>query len=226
MDKQILLFYGMLALAVLLTRIPYAGRFLRVSGTLFHEAGHVLVALLLGQKVKSVSLFEDLSGEAVTAGSKGWGRFWVALAGYPFASFAAWFVFYLLHHGEAMFVLMAFALLAFIFLVLYVRNGFGVFWCLTIITLTAAVLYYFNAEIQYGYALVLAMLLLADSTISPFVLLVIAFQNPGRAGDASNLRKMTGLPELFWAAVFMIISAWFTYRVLADFFPFLNNWLS
>ena len=226
MDSKVLLFYGMLALAVIITRIPFLGKFLRVSGTLFHEAGHVLVALLLGHRVKSVSLFEDLSGEAVTAGSKGWGRFLVAFAGYPFASFAACLVFYLLYHGEARFVLMTIASLTLVFLVFYVRNGFGIFWCLAIITLTAAVLYYFDAEIAYGYALLLAMLLLADSMISPLVLLVIAYKMPGRAGDASNLRKMTGLPELLWAFIFVLISAWFTYKVLADFFPFLNRWFS
>lgn len=78
MDKDILVFYGMLAFAIILTRIPYVGKFFRVTGTLFHEAGHVWVALLLGHRVKSVSLSEDLSGEAITAGSKGWGRFFIA----------------------------------------------------------------------------------------------------------------------------------------------------
>ncbi|MEJ5303972.1 MAG: M50 family metallopeptidase [Bacteroidales bacterium] len=226
MDKDILVFYGMLAFAIILTRIPYVGKFFRVTGTLFHEAGHVWVALLLGHRVKSVSLFEDLSGEAITAGSKGWGRFFIAFGGYPFASVSAWFVFYLLHHGEFNIVLIAFAILILLFLIFYVRNGFGIFWCLTLLTLTALILYYFDPEVRFAYALLLAMLLLADSFISPLVLLIIAFKTPARAGDAYNLKKMTGLPEFFWAFIFVITSAWLTFRVIASFFPFLNHWLS
>ncbi len=226
MDNNILIFYAMLAFAIILTRIPYLGKFFRVTGTLFHEAGHVLLALLVGHKVKSVSLFENLSGEAITAGNKGWRRILVAFAGYPFASISAWLLFYVLYHHLAGAFLIGFLCFSLLFLVFFVRNGFGVFWCLTVVTMTAAIYYYLSPEFHYGFALLLAMLLLADSFISPIVLLIVAFKTPGRAGDASNLQKATGIPEIFWTLIFVLISSWFTYRVVANFFPYLNSWLS
>ncbi|MGC8864701.1 MAG: M50 family metallopeptidase [Bacteroidales bacterium] len=226
MDNQVLFFYAMLALAVVLTRIPYIGRFIRVIGTLVHETGHVVAAFIVGHQVKTVSLFDDLSGEAVTAGAKGWRKLGVAFAGYPFASLSAWMVFWLLYHHMEQWVLMVSLLLALFLLLLYIRNGFGIFWSLTFIALTAVILFYAHKEVQYGYALVLAMLLLADSLASPFVLLLIALKNPAGAGDATNLRKLTHVPELFWALLFALISTWITYQIISHFFPYLNTWLT
>lgn len=226
MENQVLLFYGMLAVAVILTRIPYVGRFLRVTGTLFHETGHVLVALIIGHRVKNVSLFEDLSGEAVTAGTQGWKRFGIALAGYPFASLSAWLIFWMLYHRMENTALLVYALLTLFLLLLYIRNGFGIFWSLAFIVLTAVVLFYARSDVRFGYALVLTMLLLADSITSPIILLLIAWKNPTKAGDAANLRKLTGVPELFWALLFTLFSGWLAYQTISRFFPYLNQWLS
>ena len=75
-------FYVMLAGCVGLLYLPVVGRYLRMLATMVHEGGHVLVALLLGEKPQKVGLFRDTSGVALVETTAKWKALLVSMAGY------------------------------------------------------------------------------------------------------------------------------------------------
>lgn len=218
-QEHALLFYGLLCVAVVILRIPYIGKFLRVINTMFHESGHAIAALLLNGKVHRIELFSDLSGTAVTTTGNKPARVVVSLSGYLFASIAAWFVFYLLYHGQGRILLYLFSVMALLNVILFVRNSFGIFWLLGFIVLNAAGLYYFGETARYALALVWAMFLLGDSVVSAFIVLYISATKPKSSGDANNLRQFTHLPAFFWGLGFAGFAVFIFWQVITSFFP-------
>jgi hypothetical protein len=218
-QEHALLFYGLLCLAVIIVRIPYIGKYIRVINTMVHETGHALAALLLNGKVHRIELFSDLSGTAVTSTGNKPARMIVSLSGYTFASLAAWFVFFLLYHRQGHIILYLFSAMAFLNIILFVRNTFGIFWLLGFIALNAGGLFYFTDTARYALALVWAMLLLGESVVSALVVLYISATKPKSSGDAYNLQQFTHLPALFWALGFAAFSLLILWQVIASFFP-------
>lgn len=56
------------------------------------------------------------------------------------------------------------------------------------------------------YYLLLAFLTLEESVMGSLFLVYAAAVSPSRAGDASNLARMTPIPAIFWATLFFIFS--------------------
>jgi hypothetical protein len=56
------------------------------------------------------------------------------------------------------------------------------------------------------YYLLVAFVSLEESVVGPVGLLMMAFNHPGRAGDASSLAQATGVPAPLWGVVFVIIA--------------------
>src|SRR5690625_5409898 len=70
--------------AFVLTWSPFGYRLVRHLATLLHEAGHALVAVLVGRKLRGIRLHSDTSGLTLSRGKPtGPGMVATLLAGYP-----------------------------------------------------------------------------------------------------------------------------------------------
>ena len=72
---------GLALLVVLVGGTPW--RFARNGGTIVHEAGHALAAVLVGRRLQGIKLHSDTSGVTVSRGKpEGPGMAFTAMAGY------------------------------------------------------------------------------------------------------------------------------------------------
>ncbi|GGF83393.1 hypothetical protein GCM10010912_30650 [Paenibacillus albidus] len=195
--KTILILTGS---AVLTRFIPFSSLF-RNLDTMIHEFGHALVTLLLSGNVLRIELYANHSGVTYSAVQAGGRSILIALAGYPLASLFALLLFYLYRKGHQNWGLWLASAVALIMLVLYVRGGFGMLWLAGFIALNVAMLVLWPKISRYYY-LLLAFLTLEESVVSPLYLVWAAIAAPSRAGDASNLARLTPVPALLWALLF------------------------
>lgn len=195
-----------LTLAAILTRLIPFSEFFRNVDTLIHELFHAVTALLLSGEVMFIHLYADQSGLAYTSYSSVWKGALISLAGYAGSSLFAVLLFGLhaRKREKAGLILMAFV--AVLALALFVRNGYGMAWCAGFAMLTVAILAYNRPWLSRIYYLLIAFICLVESVISSLILLAIAAQNPGAAGDAANLSRFTDVPALFWAGFFVVFS--------------------
>lgn len=208
-------FYGCLALAAVLSAIPFIGKFLNVFNTMIHESGHAVMALFTGGGVMQIKLSADTSGAAQTK-SKYWlGKLLTSLAGYPASAITAWFFFWLIEQNKYIYVCYVVESLILINLILWVRNTFGIIWLLVMGTLTFIVFIYGNNLVHYYYACCCAAILLFQSIYSSLVLVNISIKDANKAGDAKNLKDFTFIPAVIWAILFLIFVLWISYRILA-----------
>lgn len=194
-----------LAGSALLTRfIPFSSLF-RNLDTMIHEFGHALVTLLLSGKVLRIELYANHSGVTYSAIQAGGRAILVSLAGYPLASLFSLLLFYLYAKGRHQWGLVLATGVAVIMLLLYVRGGFGVLWLSGFIVLNVAMVVFWKKVSKYYY-LLLAFLTLEESVTGTLYLLSLAIISPDRAGDASNLARLTPLPAVVWTLLFFGLS--------------------
>lgn len=217
--NQTMITYASLLGALLLLRIPYIGKILRVTNTLVHEFGHVLVALLTGGKVTKVELFSDVSGTTQTINSGKFGGILTALSGYPFASLFALLTAWLIHINHpkwVVIILMAFALISLIF---YVRNIYGFIWLVAFLFIAGWLASKGTFNQIHIVATGFMLILLADSTLSSVELLVISATQPNKSGDAKVLEKATHIPAVIYGLLFSILSVASAFAAIWYFFP-------
>lgn len=217
------LFYLLILLSIILTRIPYLGKFFRVINTMIHEFGHASMALILKGEVVKINLFSDTSGNTLTKVNGKFSTFLVSISGYPFSSIVAFFIFYLINNSFTIFAIIIFMGFALISLILFVRNSYGIIWLLFFLIASGVILQYNSFRILYFWSVFNGSLLLIDSIVSSFVLLKISIQNPSGAGDANNLKKITHLPSWFWAFIFVSINVYIAYITILISFPSIKN---
>ncbi len=213
------IFYTLLASSLVITRLPFIGKFFRVVNTLIHESGHAVMALLLSGNVQRIDLFSDTSGSAFTATKNGFSRFLVSLAGYPASALFAVLCFYFIEHKAANYVVYLLMGIAILNLLFYVRNAYGIFWLLCFIIISGFIIYSDETILIYGFSLLCAFIVLTDAVISGITLLVIAIKTPKNAGDAKNLNESTHLPVVFWALLLLAFSVLCAYKTIWMFFP-------
>ncbi len=210
--------YALPLVVLVINRIPYVGKYLRVVNTLIHESGHALFALLSSGEVYEVELFSDRSGTATTKTNGKFSRFLVALMGYPFGSAFAYLMFYLISQDYIHVVLYIVAIIALLNLAMLVRNTYGVFWLITVIILIMVVVFYSNDIVQYVFTLWLSGVMLFESLYSSIELVIIASKKSKAAGDAYNLERFTGIPAMLWALLFVAQAGVFVYLTIKLFF--------
>ena len=59
-----------------------------------------------------------------------------------------------------------------------------------------------------------AVMILTESVVSSFVLVVLSFKDASKAGDATNLENITHVPAPIWALLFLSYTLWVVYRVV------------
>ncbi|UUZ91101.1 M50 family metallopeptidase [Paenibacillus sp. P25] len=207
----------LLVSAFLTHLIPY-NDFFRNLDTMVHEFGHAVVTLLLSGKVMYIELFSNHSGVTYSQVTRPWSLIPIALAGYMTASLFALFLFRRRAKDRQRFGLQVATVIAIISLIFFVRNEFGVMWVIGFIILNTLMLAFMPRFISDIYYLLIAFLTLEESVFGPFSLILYAMQDPAKAGDATNLAKVTPIPSIGWAVIFTVFALWCAMRALRWFF--------
>ena len=192
--------------ALVLTWSTFGYRVVRHLATLFHEAGHALISVLVGRKLRGIRLHSDTSGLTLSRGKPtGPGMVATLLAGYPAPAVVGLAGAWLVSSGYAAAMLWALVLLCALMLV-FIRNFYGL-WVVLITGGGVAVLSWTaSGEIISitAYLLVWSLLLVAPRAV---VALQRSRRRPqsGTLSDADQLARLTRLPAGFWIAVFWLI---------------------
>ena len=206
------LLYYLIALAFLLPRIPYVGKFFNIINTLVHELGHALMALVLQGQVIRIQVFSDTSGVTLTKSNNKFTSIMVSLAGYPFAAAAGLACSYLLSVGYEKWILYGLSILFLFMLFLWIRNAYGVIWTLLFIGLNAFLCFHVEDDIYWKTATwFYTLMILIESVWSSLVLLYLSVRDPKGSGDAANLSQFTHIPAVIWGILFAGFSGWMAY---------------
>lgn len=209
-----------LVLAIILTKLPIAGKYFAVANTLIHEVGHQLASILTLGKAHEIHLFSNTEGVAYSSHQFWIGKFITGLAGYVFSSFMACTFFFLIFKGRYSVVIYILLAILGVSLLFWVRNVYGFFW---IITFTAAFVWLlWKAEgliIEY-VVLFLVSIIFIESITSAFEIMYISFKTPLQAGDATSLARLTLLiPAQAWGILFFVQALYFGWLAMRKFKP-------
>lgn len=218
-----LIFYILLLTALLLTRIPVLGKYFRSVNTLVHEAGHAFVTLLLSGEVIAVNLFADTSGTTVTKAKSKFAQAIIALAGYPASALTGLLCLFLLFHGYYLYILFILTSIALIIMILSLRNMYGLFWAGTFVVLNLLMIYFNNKTLIYTFAAFYSVIIFTDAIISSVVLLVLSIKQSKKAGDATNLQKITKVPAAIWATLMLAFTVFISWLSVINYFPSIKN---
>jgi hypothetical protein len=193
-------------LAVLLSFIPFAGIIVypfRLFVTFIHEGGHALAALLTFGSVEQVRLHLDASGETYTRGGM---PLVVSSAGYLSSTvYGAGLLLLGRQSGRAKAALALTALAIAGLTLLYVRGVFG--WMVGIGLTVGLVLTALAASVRAAHFILsfLAVQCCLNALYDLNTLFFIsAFSNSH--SDARNMQSFTGIPAVFWAIVWLVVS--------------------
>ncbi len=217
--NQSLVFYLLLAVALLLTRIPVAGKYFRSVNTMIHEAAHAFMTLAVSGQIISINLFADTSGSTVTKAKGKFAQFMIAIAGYPFSALMGLLLMFLLSNGNELYILFVLLSVVLILMVLSIRNAYGLFWAISFALINLLLVYFDNKIAINLAATFFTLIILTDSLVSALVLFVLSVRDKKKAGDATNLQKITGIPAAAWAILFSAFSAFMVYLSVIQYFP-------
>ncbi|MBD2844278.1 M50 family metallopeptidase [Paenibacillus sp. IB182496] len=188
---------------LLLTRLLPFSYFFRTLDTMIHEFGHAAATLVLSGSVLAIELNANHSGVTYSLIEPGWRSLLVTLTGYFTASLFAVLLFWLFARRRERSGLIGMTVLAVLMLLLFVHEGYGLVWLIGFSVVNLAVLL-LGRFVRSFYFLLLAFITLEESVLAPLSLLLLAWTDPARAGDASSLARMTWLPAWLWALFFLL----------------------
>ena len=217
--NRILMFYLLLAVALFLTRIPVIGKYFRCVNTMIHEGGHAFTTLLVSGEVIAVNLFADTSGNTITKAKSKFLQFLIAISGYPSSALIGFIFLLLLSKGYHIYILLVLVSLTLLLMMLSIRNAYGMFWAGTFTLINLLLIYFNNPNWIFIAATFFSLIVLVDSVLSSFILLVISIKTPKKAGDASNLEKFTGIPAVVWSVLLLAFSGYMAYLSVTHYFP-------
>ena len=190
-------------LALVLVLLPASWPRVRLGVTVVHEAGHALVGVLVGRRLRSIHLHSDTSGLTVTRGKpRGPGMVAMLAAGYLAPAVLGLVAALLLANGRSVGLLWLLVLLAGA-LILWVRNGYGL---LVLLLGGAGVLlltWYGGSTVQSVAAYLIAWLLLLSAP-RPLVELLTAGRRRGRTSDPDQLAGLTHVPAVLWILLLLL----------------------
>ena len=174
----------------------------RMLVTVCHEAGHAVVALLVGRKLSGIRLHSDTSGLTLSRGRPtGPGMVAVLFAGYPAASVVGLGAAWLAGAGYAVGLLWLLVLLLALMLI-KLRNLYGALVVLATGVLVGLVSWYATPAMAGWLATGLAWLLLLSAP-RPVVELLVS-RSPG--SDAAQLAGLTHVPRVVWTLLWLVLT--------------------
>ncbi len=189
--------------ALVLVLLPATWPRVRLGVTVVHEAGHALVAVLVGRRLRSIRLHSDTSGLTVSRGKpRGPGMVAMLAAGYLAPAVLGLVAALLLANGRSVGLLWLLVVLAGA-LILWVRNGYGL---LVLLLGGAGVLlltWYGDGTVQSVAAYLIAWLLLLAAP-RPLVELLTAGRRRGRTSDPDQLAGLTRVPAVLWILLLLL----------------------
>ncbi len=197
-DPQVVLATGLVALALVL--LPATWPRVRLGVTVVHEAGHAVVAVLVGRRLQGIRLHADTSGLTVSRGRPtGPGMVAMLLAGYlaPAALGVAAALLLAAGRGVAMLWLIVLLLAA---LLVWVRNGYGVATIVVAGVGVGLLTWYAESAVQSAFAYLVAWLLLLAAP-RPVLELIGSGRARRRGSDVDQIARLTRVPGLVscWA---------------------------
>lgn len=199
-DARFVLATGAVALVLVLW--PATWPRVRIGTTIVHEAGHALVAVLVGRRLQGVRLHADTSGVTLSRGRPtGPGMVAMLLAGYLAPAVLGLGAALLLADGRALLLLGSLVALLLLLLV-WVRNGYGLLVVVLVGVGTALVSWYADPRTQSAAALLVAWLLLLAAP-RPLVELLAAGRAGRRGSDPDQLARLTRVPSVLWVLLLL-----------------------
>jgi len=172
------------------------------------------MALILDGSVKKIELFNDASGTTITYTKTKIGGFLVAIIGYPFSSLVSYFVFYLITVGYDKGFLIGISILFFFMLLLWVRNIYGAIWIIAFCSVNGYLICLNNTHYIHIVALLYAVFIAVDAIFSALIILYLSIKQKENAGDATLLKKITGIPAFIWGGLFVGIAGYIFYGIV------------
>lgn len=223
LEKRELIFYLSLIFALILGRVPIVGRLLKSLNTLIHETGHVLSALILSNEVIEVNLFADNTGNTITKSKNKFSNFVISISGYTFSSIVAFLCLVMLYfqkYNLLLFILSSVAILA---LILTIRNTYGIIWVSVLMIINTYVLLLRDDNITALVSTVYTLILWVEALWASIVVFRLSFKTPKKAGDATQLSKLTNISPKFWGFIFLLFAITTSVAGVYYYFPSLIN---
>ncbi len=215
-EKPLYLYLFIVAIFVSM-RIPYIGVAIRVFNTLIHELSHAIIAFITSGKIIKIELSSDTSGSMLSISKNKISLFFTSIAGYPLAATFGYLFFWLVKNHLSTYALYTLFFVHFFVLLLYVRNLFGAIWSICFLALMFYLTWINNIQYIEFTVFVMAVVLSLEALYTPVELLLIALNDPNKAGDAKIMSSVTKIPALFWAFVFVATNGWIVYHSVVDF---------
>ncbi|MGO1054090.1 M50 family metallopeptidase [Crossiella sp. CA198] len=202
--QWVVLVTALVALIVVLANGPWL--LARNVVTIVHEAGHGLIAVLVGRRLSGIRLHSDTSGVTTSRGRPtGLGMILTVLAGYIAPSLLGLGLAALL--GAGMITLLLWVCTALLLLVLImIRNVYGALLLLVTGGALVAVSVLADSAVQAGFAYLVTWFLLIGGVRPVPELQRKRRRGRARDSDADQLARLTGLPGILWVTVFGLVA--------------------
>ncbi|WP_157571107.1 M50 family metallopeptidase [Nocardioides insulae] len=197
----IVLATAMVALA--LVGLPATWPRVRLAITIVHEAGHALVAVLVGRRLAGIRLHSDTSGVTVSRGRPtGPGVVVMYAAGYLAPALLGLIAALLLVAGRALGLLWLLVLVL-IVLVVWIRNLYGLAVVLGAVAVLGVASWFAPVDLLVVAAYLVTWVLLLAAP-RPLLELLRAGRNGRRGSDPDHLARLTRVPAVLWIVVLLI----------------------
>ncbi|CRK62157.1 FIG00761799: membrane protein [Alloactinosynnema sp. L-07] len=174
--------------------------------TIVHEAGHALVAVLVGRRLSGIRLHSDTSGVTVSRGRPdGPGMVCTALAGYVAPSLLGLGFAAFLQTERVSALLMSCAVLLFGVLIM-IRNLYGALTLIATGAVLFAVSWFATDTVQAAFAYLITWFLLLGGLRPVGELQTKRRRGQARDSDADQLARLTGAPGFFWVGSFGLVN--------------------
>lgn len=212
-------FYAYLLISVILLRLPLTGRYFRTLNTLLHESGHAVAAILTSGEVIRIELNSDTSGTALTKSSSKFRAFLVTFCGYPFAALASGGLLWLSAHHQYRYVFLILLTICLLNLMLFVRNSYGLVWLITFTIIITFIAWYQHALLTEIFSTLISLIAFAETILSTITIAYLGCFLPKKAGDITNLGRISQIPAFIWAFLLTAVVACIVYYTILYTFP-------
>ena len=195
------------------------GRYFRTLNTLLHESGHAVAAILTSGEIIHIELNSDTSGAALTKSSSKLRAFMVTFSGYPFAALASGGLLWLTVHQQYRYIFLILLSICLLNLMLFVRNSYGLIWLFTFSLIIIFIAWYQHSFLTEAFTTLISLIAFVETILSTLTIAYLGFKSPKKAGDMTNLERVTQIPAFFWAFIITGIVALIVYYTILYTFP-------